>query len=164
MAVPSQNPSESLLEGTMTILKFLTLVSAALLLPAWSNDMAQEVHSQPSISFGTASISLGMTVEQVQSALSGSGMHLKYLTAGGAESSTRQSNPKTREETSIVYRNSDEDEGQITFSSGRVVYAQFQMPVVQSADEQKRVWLPTILLMDGRRVFADDIQLWLANL
>jgi hypothetical protein len=78
--------------------------------------------NQPSIAFGTATVSLGMTVEQVQERLSGAARSIKFL---------------PDKVTALVYTNGEPDgtEGQITFSGGRVVYAQFQMRSVRNADE-----------------------------
>jgi hypothetical protein len=82
---------------------------------------AQRTQEQPSISFGMAKISLGMTVEQVKESLAGTARHITFL---------------SDKETSLVYRDgvADEMEGQITFYGGRVAFAQYQLPNVQSAD------------------------------
>ncbi len=78
--------------------------------------------NQPSIAFGMTTVSLGMTVQQVQERLSGEARSIKFL---------------PDKVTALVYANRDPDEteGQITFSDGRVVYAQFQMRNVGNADE-----------------------------
>jgi hypothetical protein len=83
---------------------------------------AQRTQEQPSISFGMAKISFEMTVEQVKESLSGAARHITLL---------------SDKETSLVYRDGvgDDTEGQITFYGGRVAFAQYQMPNVQSADE-----------------------------
>lgn len=86
------------------------------------NDAFQRVQQQPSISFGMARVSLGMTVQQVEQSLSEAGRHIQFL-------------PDRK--TAIVYAggNPGDSEGQVTFSGGRATYAQFQMPNVQGADE-----------------------------
>lgn len=79
---------------------------------------------QPTISFGMAKISLGMTVREVEQNLAGAGRHLQML---------------GDKETAIVYRNGtsepEGDEGQVTFYDGRVAFAQFQMPNARTAED-----------------------------
>jgi len=77
---------------------------------------------QPSISFGLAKITLGMTVRQVEQRLSEGGLHIQFL---------------PDKKTGVVHLNGDtgSTEGQVTFSDGRAIYAEFQMPDVQNADE-----------------------------
>jgi hypothetical protein len=82
---------------------------------------AQRVQ-QPSIAFGPAAISLGMTLPEVQQALSKAGQNMNL-----------QSDEKPPMQT-VMVENTD-DGGQITLSNGRVVYAQYQMATAQSADE-----------------------------
>jgi hypothetical protein len=63
-----------------------------------------------------------MTIEQVKAALATSSRHIDFLNDG---------------ETAIVRLNgaasADSDEGQITFSKGRVIYAAFQFPETNDA-------------------------------
>jgi hypothetical protein len=78
---------------------------------------------RPSISYGGATISLGMTVEEVERHLADAARHLKTV---------------SDKDTALVYLNgvTDDFEGQITFSTSRhVIYADFHMPNVHSADE-----------------------------
>jgi hypothetical protein len=95
--------------------------TGALIVGVVLNVAAQRTQSQPSITFGMAKISLGMTVQQVQESLSRAARHIQFL---------------PDKETSIVRRNGDDDaEGQVNFSGGRTVYAEYQMPDVHTADE-----------------------------
>jgi hypothetical protein len=82
----------------------------------------QQTQDQPSVTFGMAKVSLGMTVQQVEQHLSEAGRHIEFL---------------PDKQTAIVRVNGhlEDLEGQVTFSRGSAVYAQFQMPAVQSADE-----------------------------
>jgi hypothetical protein len=104
----------------MTFSKPFTLVGALALLTGL-NGAPQRPQAQPTISFGTAVISLGMTVEQVEQHLAQAALHTKPL-------SEDKNNV-------LVYLNGGNSEGQIAFGNGHVVYADYQMPVVNSADE-----------------------------
>jgi hypothetical protein len=83
---------------------------------------AQRPQERAFMTYGLARISLGMTVEQVEQHLAAAGRHIQFL---------------SDKETAIVYRNgiTDDDEGQITFGGGHVIYASNQMPNVVTADE-----------------------------
>jgi hypothetical protein len=103
----------------MNLIKVLALACVVALLAR--EESAQRKQEPPSIAFGMAKVSLGMTVEQVQESLSGAARHIQFL---------------PDKKTSLVCRNGDDDtEGQVTFSGGRAIYAQYQMPNVHSADE-----------------------------
>ncbi len=105
---------------SMSLIGVLAVACAAALATGIKGT-AQRKQEQPSITFGMAKISLGMTVEQVQESLSGAARHIQFL---------------PDKETSVVRRNGDDDsEGQVTFSDGRAIYAQYQMPNALSADE-----------------------------
>lgn len=105
----------------MSAIKVLAVLGV-LLLFAGGASRAQKQEGQPSISFGLASVSLGMTVTEVEHRLSEGGRHLKFL---------------PDKVTGMVYRNGDDSgsEGQVTFVDGRARLAIFQMPAVTSADE-----------------------------
>lgn len=79
---------------------------------------------QPSIEFGGAQVSLGMTVEQVEKNLAESARHIEFM---------------TDKHTALVRVNNAPvptgDEGQVTFFDGRVVYAAFQFPGTRDAVE-----------------------------
>lgn len=79
---------------------------------------------RPSLDFGLAQINLGMTVDQVTRTLAESGRHIQFL---------------SDKVTAVVRRDNEPipqgDEGQITFSDGRVTYAAFQFPSTQNAIE-----------------------------
>lgn len=83
---------------------------------------AQHAQVQPSIIYGGAKISLGMTAEQVTQNLAGASRHIQTL---------------SDKNTGLVYRNgvTDEFEGQLTFGNGHVIYADYHMPEAHSADE-----------------------------
>ena len=104
------------------VIKALAIVGAAVLL-VQLNSSGQRNQKQPSISFGTANVSLGMTVEQVEGRLAEAARHLQFV-----------SNKRT---TALVYQNGVPDgmEGQVTFGANRAVYAAYQMPNADSADE-----------------------------
>lgn len=79
---------------------------------------------RPFISYGTAKVSLGMTIEEVQQNLATSSRHMKTL--------------PDDTDSSLVYVNGQSEpnsEGQIIFKRGRVIYADYKMPVVNNADE-----------------------------
>jgi hypothetical protein len=105
----------------MNLGRVLAVMGAVAFVGVLTGD-AQRTKEQPSISFGMAAISLGMTVEQVDRNLAGAARHIQML---------------PDKQTALVYRNgvTDDFEGQITFSGGRAVFAQFQMPNAKSADE-----------------------------
>jgi hypothetical protein len=102
----------------MILIKTMAFISAVVL-SAGMNGAPQPKQRQPSIAFGIATISLGMTVEEVQKRLAESGRHLEFL---------------DDKVTGLVHA-PNEIEGQVTFSGGRAVYAQYQMPNVQTADD-----------------------------
>lgn len=88
------------------------------------NGAPQRSQERPSIAYGTANVSLGMTVEQVEQSLQGGSRYMK--TIPGYKDST------------LVYVNGQSNptsEGQIIFSNGRVTYADYKMPDVSNADE-----------------------------
>jgi hypothetical protein len=105
----------------MNVIKSCAFLSV-LSLAAGLSGRAQKHENQPSITFGLASVSLGMTVEEVEHRLSEGGRHLKFL---------------PDKVTGLVYQNGGDadSEGQVTFVDGRARLAIFQMPVVNSADE-----------------------------
>jgi hypothetical protein len=103
------------------IIRAFGLVGAVALVTTL-NGTAQRTQRQPSISYGETTISLGMTVEEVERHLADAARHIKTL---------------SDKDTALVYRNGETDdfEGQITFRARHVVYADFHMPNVHSADE-----------------------------
>jgi hypothetical protein len=86
------------------------------------NGASQQAQQPPSITFGMAKVSLGMSVQQVEQHLSEAGRHIQFL-------------PDKRTAIVSVSGNPGDSEGQVTFSGGRAIYAEFQMPEVQNADE-----------------------------
>jgi hypothetical protein len=105
----------------MILIRSLAMAGMVLLTSAGTGS-SERPQEQPSISFGMAQISLGMTVQEVEQRLSEGARHIQFL---------------SDKKTAIVHLNGEPDrtEGQVTFSGGRAIYAQFQMPDVQSADE-----------------------------
>ncbi len=106
-----------------TALIFVILcASVGLALTTGLNGSQQLAQEQPSIAYGMAKISLGMTVEQVEQHLAEAARHIKK----GSD-----------KDTTLVYLNgeSTDFEGQITFAGGHVIYADYHMPTVDSADE-----------------------------
>ncbi len=106
----------------MTISKTFTLVGTlAVLLEL--NGAPQRPQVKPTISYGTAGISLGMTIEQVEQHLAQAARHTKAISPD-------------KNSVSVYPNGEDTDfEGQITFGNGRVVYADYHMPVTNSADD-----------------------------
>jgi hypothetical protein len=113
---------ESLHGGRIVSLIRILAVVGAVALGTGLNGQEQHSQEQPSMSYGTARISLGMTAEQVEQVLSDGARHIKFL---------------PDKITAIVYQNgvSDDFEGQITFGDGHVIYATYQMPTAHNADE-----------------------------
>jgi hypothetical protein len=105
----------------MRLTKALAVAGAVALVAGFSTD-AQRQQEQPSITFGRARVSLGMTAEQVTARLAEAARHLKFM---------------SDKQTALVYRDgvSDDIDGQVTFAGGRVIYAAYQMPNVRDADE-----------------------------
>jgi hypothetical protein len=106
----------------MTFSKSFTLVGVFALFTVLG--AAQRPQTEPTISYGTAGISLGMTVEQVEQHLAQAARHTKPVSDDDKNNL-------------LVYLNGgDADfEGQIAFRNGRVVYADYQMPVTDNSDD-----------------------------
>jgi hypothetical protein len=106
---------------SMSLIKTFALVGT-IAVATWLSGAAQRTQGQPSIGYGTAKVSLGMSVEQVQQHLAEANRHIKTL---------------SDKDTALVYQNGEsvDFEGQITFGSGHVIYADYHMPVANSADE-----------------------------
>lgn len=99
---------------------------------------AQEKNQQPYLDFGSARVSLGMTVEQVKRNLAADGLNLKFLDA----------------QTALVTRNAatepNSDMGQVTFRNGRAAYAAFQFPGTNDAVVLAQELAGAIENVDGR--------------
>ena len=84
----------------------------------------QRKQEPPSITFGGAQVSLGMTVELVEKNLAASTRHIEFL---------------ADKRTAVVRLNGasvpNGDEGQVTFADGHLVYAAFNFPVALNADQ-----------------------------
>ena len=103
----------------MSLIRVLAATGAIVL----ASGATQRKHElPPSIRFGAARISLGMTVEQVEQQLSQAARHIQML---------------PDKQTALVYQNgvTDDFDGQITFGGGHVIYADYQMANAHSADE-----------------------------
>jgi hypothetical protein len=83
---------------------------------------AQRSQEQPSITYGFSKVSLGMTVNQVQQSLAGASRHMQTL-------------PDFKESAMVYVDGQSDAEGQIIFGDGRVTYADFKMPAVNTAEE-----------------------------
>ena len=105
----------------MSLIRALVAVGA-IVLCSGLNKPAQRIQEQAFMTYGQARITLGMTVEQVEQHLSEGGRRIQFL---------------SDKETAIVYRNgvTDDFEGQITFRSGHVIYADYHMPNALNADD-----------------------------
>lgn len=102
-----------------------TFVVAGLVAGLLSSEAkAQRREMPPSLEFGGAQVSLGMTVEQVQKSLAESARHIDFL---------------GDKRTAVVRLNNAPiptgDEGQVTFFDGHAVYASFQFPEAHGAVE-----------------------------
>ena len=106
----------------MTFSKPFTFLGTLALLTGL-NGAPQHPQAQPTIGFGTAGISLGMTVEQVEQQLAQAARHTKPLS--GDKNSVLV----------CLNRDATDFEGQITFRNGHVVYADYQTPAANSADD-----------------------------
>jgi hypothetical protein len=82
-------------------------------------------HKAPSIAFGGAQVSLGMTPEQVEKNLADASRHIEFLKQDQHTARVRVNNSKEPAG----------DEGQVTFFNGRLVYAAFDFPTPRDAHE-----------------------------
>ncbi|MGC1417043.1 MAG: hypothetical protein WA817_17275 [Candidatus Acidiferrum sp.] len=107
----------------MNLPKSLALIGAIPIVLAFNME-AQRKQEPPSIEFGGAQISLGMTVEQVQKNLAANARHIELM---------------TDKHTALIRINNaplpSGSEGQVTFFDGRVAYAAFHFPDAQDADQ-----------------------------
>ncbi|HXM93142.1 MAG TPA: hypothetical protein VOA64_02635 [Candidatus Dormibacteraeota bacterium] len=88
------------------------------------NMEAQRKQERPSIDFGGAQVSLGMTLEEVEKNLAANARHIEFM---------------TDKHTALVRINNapvpSGDEGQVTFFDGHVAYAAFHFPDAHNADQ-----------------------------
>lgn len=103
----------------MSAPRALALAGAVIL--AVTLSLAAQRAQQPSLNFGSANISLGMTVQEAQTLLTEAGRHFQFI---------RDEPPPLR----TLTIDGGSDGGQITFSDGRAVFVEYQMPVAHSAD------------------------------
>ena len=101
----------------------LTAACAALILVVGISAEAQ--HTGPSLVFGTAQVSLGMTPEQVEKSLADAARHIEFMKGDKHTALVRVNNSKEPEDV----------EGQVTFFNGRLVYAAFDFPTPRDAHE-----------------------------
>ncbi len=122
----------------MSLLRTLAVAGAIAALLGVSNK-AQRKQEQPSIAFGTAEVSLGMTVEQVEKALAESARHIELM---------------SDKHTALVRINNlpapEGHEGQVTFFDGRVVYAAFHFPDAEAADQLAQEIAGAVENMDAK--------------
>ncbi len=106
----------------MTLLKTIALTLAVAVAFLSLNTRAQRKQEPPSIAFGGAQVSLGMTTEQVEKNLSENARHIEFM---------------TDKHTALVRINNAPvpSEGQVTFFDGRVGYAAFHFPDAHDADQ-----------------------------
>ena len=104
--------------------KRVLAVVSAVTLATWVAGCTQRTQEQPSITFGTARISLGMTAGQVEQHLSEAARHADFTNLSDKN-------------TAAVMRNGElyDLDGTITFRDSRVVAAQILMPNANSAEE-----------------------------
>lgn len=106
----------------MSLLEYLIVLLCLSFPLVHSVGVQQTSNKPPSIGFGMAYVSIGMTEAEVNKIMAENGHHLKFL---------------PDKQTALVVENDtpDSDEGQITFSDGRVVYAMFQFPIARESNE-----------------------------
>lgn len=108
----------------MTHVKTLAVIGAVAAALLGISNKAERKQEQPSIAFGTAEVSLGMIVEQVEKVLAESARHIELM---------------SDKHTALVRINNvpapKGHEGQVTFFDGRVVYAAFHFPDAEAADQ-----------------------------
>ncbi len=83
--------------------------------------LAAQRAQQPSLNFGSANISLGMTVQEAQQLLTDAGQHFQFI---------RDEAPPMR----TLTIDGGDSGGQITFSGGRAIYVQYEMPITRNVD------------------------------
>jgi len=122
----------------MNLLKALA-VTGAIAAVLGLNMEAQRKQEPPSIEFGAAQVSLGMTVEQVEKNLAESARHIEFM---------------TDKHTALVRINNapvpSGDEGQVTFFDGRVAYAAFHFPDAHDADQLAQEIAGAVENMDAK--------------
>lgn len=98
-------------------------IASSMALASWSMGCAQRKQEQPSITFGTARISLGMTMEEVKQRLSEAAMHIDFKSPD--------------KNMAYVIRNGELYglDGGITFHDGYVIDAVLSMPNAKSAED-----------------------------
>jgi hypothetical protein len=125
-------------EVNVNRLRILSLIALASASAGVFGTEAQ--HVRPSIVFGGATISLGMTSEQVERSLADADRHIRFL--------------KGDKHTALVLlSNSTEPEGvegQVTFFNGRLVYAAFDFPVASDAHELAQQIAGAVESMDSK--------------
>lgn len=111
-----------------------------------ANTRAQRNDALPSIGFGTAEVSLGMTVGQVERVLAQSARHLEFLSEDTHTALVRINHvaePKG-------------DEGQVTFLNGKAVYVAFQFPNATTAEQLGQELAGAVDSMDPKTCLASN--------
>jgi hypothetical protein len=98
----------------------ISAVVCAVILAATLALAAQRAH-QPSLNFGSANISLGITVQEAQQLLTEAGQHFQFIL----------NEPPPFRTLSI---DGGDSGGQVTFLDGRAIYVEYQMPTARNAD------------------------------
>jgi hypothetical protein len=111
-------------EMNMRLLKTLFVTGALAVAFLNVNTRAERRQEPPSIAFGLARVTVGMTIERVEKNLAESGRHLEPLGDKHSWSVCINNIPMP-----------DCDEGEVVFFDGHVAYAMFQLPVVRTADQ-----------------------------
>lgn len=128
----------------MTLLRTLA-VTGTVVVALGLNIAAQRQQELPSIAFGTAQVSLGMTEEQVEKNLAESARHIEFI---------------ADKHTAVVRINNARvpsgDEGQVTFFDGRVAYAAFHFPVAGDANELAQEISGAVESMDAKACMVSN--------
>jgi hypothetical protein len=106
----------------MSAPRALALAGAVFLVVTLS--LAAQRAQQPSLNFGSANISLGMTVQEAQTLLTEARQHFRFI----------RDEPLALRTLTIGSDEGGDEGGQITFSDGRAVFVEYQMPTAHSAD------------------------------
>lgn len=130
----------------MIRLRIPVLAALGAILVAVLGLATQGQRSAPSIAFGNAWVSLGMTAEQVEKNLADSGRHIEFM--------------KEDKRSALVLVNGSkppDDEGQVYFAGGRLVYAAFDFPGPRDAHELAQELAGAVEGMDSKECRVSNI-------
>lgn len=122
-------------------LRLLALLASVVALVVVFGITTDAQHAGPSLAFGNANISLGMTPEQVEKHLADANRHIEFM--------------KEYKDSALVRINNsaepEGDEGQVIFSNGRLVYAAFDFPSPGDTHELAQELAGAVDAMDSKQ-------------